>query len=203
MVGVSVCGGGGRTPWWFGHGRALPDAPRMVVVVDDAVRRGGVGMGAPCRTRLGWWWWWMMAGRRGGVGMGAPCRTRLGWWWWWMMPCAVVVWAWARPAGRASDGGGGDGRAPWWCERERALPDAPRMVVVVVGWPGAVVVWAWARPAGRASDGGGGGDGRAPWWFGRGRALPDAPRMVVGGGCGRTPWWWARPAGRASDGGGW
>ncbi|MBK6562893.1 hypothetical protein [Candidatus Amarobacter glycogenicus] len=92
--------------WLVCGERALPDAPRMVVVV--------------------------VAGRRGGVGMGAPCRTRLGWWWWWMMPCAVVVWAWARPAGRASDGGGGDGRRPWWCGRERALPDAPRMVVVVV-----------------------------------------------------------------------
>ena len=53
--GVSVCGGGGRTPWWFGHGRALPDAPRMVVVVVVG-RRGGVSMGAACRTRLGWWW---------------------------------------------------------------------------------------------------------------------------------------------------
>ncbi|WP_343394073.1 hypothetical protein, partial [Candidatus Amarobacter glycogenicus] len=82
-----------------------PDAPRMVVVV-------------------------VMAGRRGGVSVSAPCRTRLGWWWWWWWSDAVVVWAWARPAGRASDGGGGgDGRAPWWCGRERALPDAPRMVV--------------------------------------------------------------------------
>ncbi|MBK9609836.1 hypothetical protein [Candidatus Amarobacter glycogenicus] len=94
----------GRAPWWCGRGRALPDAPRMVVVVVMPCAVVVWAWARPAGTRLGLVV--VVVCRRRGGGVGRACRTRLGWWWWWMMPCAVVVWAWARPAGRASDGGG-------------------------------------------------------------------------------------------------